>query len=52
MGVKGCILSRIFESLDGQKIRKIERVAEKVPFLTSNSTRRDNDTVEQEENHE
>lgn len=51
IGVKGRIQSRIVESPDGQKRRKTEIVAERVTFLTSNSSRRDNE-VSQEETEE
>lgn len=52
IGVKGRIQSRIVESPDGQKRRKTEIVAERVTFLTSNSSRRDNEIEEQEETEE
>ena len=49
IGVKGRVQSRIVESPDGLKRRKTEIVAERVTFLTSNSSRRDNNVEEQEE---
>ena len=49
IGVKGRVQSRIVESPDGLKRRKTEIVAERVTFLTSNSSRRENETTEQEE---
>ena len=49
IGVKGRVQSRIVESTDGQKRRKTEIVAERVTFLTSNSSKRDNVATEQEE---
>ena len=52
IGVKGRVQSRIVESPDGQKRRKTEIVAERVTFLTSNSSRRDNESPEQEETDE
>ena len=52
IGVKGRIQSRIVETPDGQKRRKTEIVAERVTFLTSNSSRRESETVEQEETEE
>lgn len=52
IGVKGRVQSRIVESPDGQKRRKTEIVAERVTFLTSNSSRRDNESSEQEEKEE
>ena len=52
IGVKGRVQSRIVESPDGQKRRKTEIVAERVTFLTSNSSRRDNESPEQEETEE
>ena len=48
IGVKGRVQSRIVESPDGLKRRKTEIVAERVTFLTSNSSKRENDVVEQE----
>ena len=50
IGVKGRVQSRIVESPDGLKRRKTEIVAERVTFLTSNSSRRENENLEQEEN--
>ena len=52
IGVKGRVQSRIVESPDGQKRRKTEIVAERVTFLTSNGSRKDNSTTIQEENEE
>ena len=52
IGVKGRVQSRIVESPDGLRRRKTEIVAERVTFLTSNSSRRDNDMTEQEETEE
>ena len=52
IGVKGRIQSRIVESPDGLRRRKTEIVAERVTFLTSNSSRRENDVEEQEETEE
>lgn len=52
IGVKGRVQSRIVESPDGLKRRKTEIVAERVTFLTSNSSRRENEKLEQEENKE
>ena len=52
IGVKGRVQSRIIESPDGQKRRKTEIVAERVTFLTSNSSRRDDESPEQEETEE
>ena len=52
IGVKGRVQSRIIESPDGLRRRKTEIVAERVTFLTSNSSRRENDIEEQEENEE
>ena len=52
IGVKGRIQSRIVESPDGLKRRKTEIVAERVTFLTSNSSRKDNTIEEQEETEE
>ena len=43
IGVKGRVQSRIVESPDGLKRRKTEIVAERVTFLTSNSSKRDNE---------
>jgi single-stranded DNA-binding protein len=51
-GVKGRVQSRIVESPDGLKRRKTEIVAERVTFLTSDSSRRENEKSEQEENKE
>ena len=47
IGVKGRVQSRIVESPDGLKRRKTEIVAERVTFLTSNSSRRENEVSEQ-----
>lgn len=52
IGVKGRIQSRIVESPDGVRRRKTEIVAERVTFLTSNSSRRDNNVENQEESEE
>lgn len=52
IGVKGRVQSRIVESPDGLRRRKTEIVAERVTFLTSNSSRRENETPEQEETEE
>ena len=49
IGVKGRVQSRIVESPDGLKRRKTEIVAERVTFLTSNSSRRENEPEVQEE---
>ncbi len=48
IGVKGRVQSRIVETPDGLRRRKTEIVAERVTFLTSNSSRRDNNIEEQE----
>ena len=48
IGVKGRVQSRIVETPEGQRRRKTEIVAERVTFLTSNSSRRDNNIEEQE----
>lgn len=52
IGVKGRVQSRIVESPDGQRRRKTEIVAERVTFLTTNSSRRDNEVTDQEEKEE
>ena len=52
IGVKGRVQSRIVESPDGFRRRKTEIVAERVTFLTSNSSKRENDTPDQEETEE
>lgn len=52
IGVKGRVQSRIIESPDGLKRRKTEIVAERVTFLTSNSSRREKDIEEQEKTEE
>ena len=52
IGVKGRIQSRIVESPEGIRKRKTEIVAERVTFLTSNSSRKDNDHDVQEETEE
>ena len=52
IGVKGRVQSRIIESPDGLRRRKTEIVAERVTFLTSNSSRRDNKLEEQEQTEE
>lgn len=50
IGVKGRVQSRIVESSDGSKRRKTEIVAERVTFLTSNSSRQDRNIDENEKN--
>ena len=52
IGVKGRVQTRIVESPDGLKRRKTEIVAERVTFLTSNSSRKDNAIENQEETEE
>lgn len=52
IGVKGRVQSRIVETPDGLRRRKTEIVAERVTFLTSNSSRRDNNIEEQENTEE
>ena len=52
IGVKGRVQSRIVESPDGIRRRKTEIVAERVTFLTSNSSKRENEEPEQEETEE
>lgn len=52
IGVKGRVQSRIVESPDGLRRRKTEIVAERVTFLTSNSSRRENETSEVQEETE
>ena len=52
IGVKGRVQSRIVESPDGSRRRKTEIVAERVTFLTSNSSRRENEVSESEESEE
>ena len=52
IGVKGRVQSRIIESPDGQRRRKTEIVAERVTFLSTNSSRRDNEVTEQEDKEE
>lgn len=52
IGVKGRVQSRIVETPDGLRRRKTEIVAERVTFLTSNSSRRDNNIDEKEETQE
>ena len=52
IGVKGRVQSRIVETPDGLKRRKTEIVAERVTFLTSNSSRRDNNIEEQDKPEE
>lgn len=52
IGVKGRVQSRIVETPDGLRRRKTEIVAERVTFLTSNSSRRDNNIEEQEDTQE
>ncbi len=45
IGVKGRIQSRIIETPEGVKRRKTEIVAEKVTFLTSNSSRKPKEEI-------
>lgn len=52
IGVKGRVQTRIVESPDGLKRRKTEIVAERVTFLTSNGSRKDDSTTMQEETEE
>ena len=52
IGVKGRIQSRIVETPDGQRKRKTEIIAERVTFLTSNSSRRDNEMEEKDKTEE
>ena len=52
IGVKGRVQSRIVETPDGLRRRKTEIVAERVTFLTSNSSRRDNNIEEQDKPEE
>lgn len=52
IGVKGRVQSRIVETPDGQRRRKTEIVAERVTFLTSNSSRRENEVEESKEESE
>lgn len=52
IGVKGRVQSRIVESPDGLRRRKTEIVAERVTFLTSNSSRRENEPSEEQEETE
>ena len=52
IGVKGRVQSRIVESPDGLRRRKTEIVAERVTFLTSNSSRKDNNIEDKEETEE
>lgn len=47
IGVKGRVQSRIIESPEGTKKKKTEIVAEKVTFLTSNPSRRKQETFEE-----
>lgn len=48
IGVKGRVQSRIIESPEGVKKKKTEIVAEKVTFLTSNSSRKRKDEIVEE----
>lgn len=50
IGVKGRIQSRIIDTPEGVKRRKTEIVAEKVTFLTSNPSRKKNETKVEETN--
>lgn len=43
IGVKGRVQNRIIESPEGVKRRKTEIIAEKVTFLTSNTSRKPNE---------
>ena len=52
IGVKGRVQSRIIETPDGQRRKKTEIVAERVTFLTSNSSKQDNETSEPDEKEE
>lgn len=52
IGVKGRIQSRIVESPEGIRKRKTEIVAERVTFLTSNSSRKESESDVQEETEE
>lgn len=52
IGVKGRVQSRIVETPEGLKRRKTEIVAERVTFLTSNSSRKENNIVDQEDTEE
>jgi len=49
IGVKGRVQSRIIETPDGQRRKKTEIVAERVTFLTSNSSRQDSEVSESED---
>ena len=52
IGVKGRVQSRIVETPEGLRRRKTEIVAERVTFLTSNSSRKENNIVDQEDTAE
>ena len=52
IGVKGRVQSRIVETPEGLRRRKTEIVAERVTFLTSNSSKRENSVEEKEKNSE
>lgn len=52
IGVKGRVQSRIVETPEGLRRRKTEIVAERVTFLTSNSSRKENNIVDQEDTEE
>lgn len=52
IGVKGRVQSRIIETPEGLRRRKTEIVAERVTFLTSNSSKRENSVEEKEKNSE
>lgn len=51
VGIKGRLQSRIVESPEGNKRRKTEIIAEKVTFLTSNPSRK-NDNVKTDKKEE
>lgn len=48
IGVKGRVQTRIIETPEGTKKKKTEIIAEKVTFLTSNPSRKKNETPEEE----
>lgn len=52
IGVKGRVQSRIIETPEGTRRRKTEIVAERVTFLTSNSSRRESAPEDSEETDE
>ena len=52
LGVKGRVQTRLIEAEDGTQKKKTEIVAERVTFLTSNSSRRESEGPEQEETEE